>query len=79
MTLGNDGNGQIMVLYKGTLDWNKYEVYLGQHLLSVLTVKFREGSSKNRTFKSDSLPGAAWIPIAIQFFSNALYLFLYDS
>ena len=36
--------GQIMVLYKDTLDGTKHEVYLGQPLLSILTVKFREGS-----------------------------------
>lgn len=44
MILENDGNGQITVLYKDTLDWIKHEVYLGQHLLSILTIKFREGS-----------------------------------
>lgn len=64
MMLGNDGNGQIMVLYEDTLDWTKHEVYLGQHLLSLLAFKFREGHSRNITCKSDSLPGPVWIPTA---------------
>lgn len=39
-------------LHGDTLDWTRHEVYLGQHVLSILAVKFREGSSKKHNMDS---------------------------